>query len=147
MPIIVVEPLRWSRSPIQSFFLVLIALTGLLIVLNLSDNAITDDMGEPWASIWGICLVVGSLVSLLGSYFPNKLTGMFIERSGVLLLGSASALWPILIVIKLGIFRSPFTVVATSIFAVTCFLQVRYINKHINLIIAAITEGRPPQDE
>lgn len=146
MPIIVVEPLRWSRSPIQSYFLVIIALTGLLIILNLSDDAITKNMGEPWASIWGIALMLGSLVALLGSYYPNKLTGMFIERSGILLLGGASAIWPIAIVVRLGFFRSPFTVIITAIFAATCFLQVRYINKHIKLIIAAITESRPDNE-
>jgi hypothetical protein len=97
-------------------------------------------MGEPWASLWGGGLTLGAFVTLVGSYWPNKITGMLIERSGIFLLGGISLIWPVLILGLIG-FRSPFTVVATFIFAGTCFLQVRYINKHIALILEAISES------
>lgn len=141
MPIIIVEPLRWSRSPIYTFFLTLIAITGVLTIAGLSQNMVTNEMGKPWYQLWGGFLVVGSVVAVAGSYWRDKISGMLIERAGIFLLGGASAIWPILIILMIG-FRSPFTVVSTFIFAVTCFLQVRYINKHILLITEAITESR-----
>jgi hypothetical protein len=142
MPVIVVEPLRWSRSPLQTFFLVLIAVTGLLTIFNQSDNQVIIEMGEPWASLWGFGLIMGSAVTLTGSFWRDKVTGMLIERSGVLLLGGISAIWPILIVKVIGWDRSPFTVVSVAIFSATCLLQFRYINKHIKLIIEAVGESR-----
>lgn len=142
MPVIVVEPLRWSRSPLQTFFLFLIAITGLLTIFGLSENAVITEMGEPWASFWGAGLTVGATITVAGSYWPDKITGMLIERSGIFLLGGISVIWPILIVSMVGWNRSPFTVVSTVIFSATCFLQVRYINKHIKLIMEAINESR-----
>lgn len=142
MPVIIVEPLRWSRSPIYTFFLFLIAVTGILTLIGASENAITREMGNPWASLWGLGLLIGSIVSIVGAYWPNKITGMLIERSGIVLLGGISAIWPILIIWLIGFFRSPFTVVSVTIFSITCFLQVRYINNHIKLIMEAISESR-----
>lgn len=142
MPVIIVEPLRWSRSPIYTFFLGLIIITGILTIFGLSNNAVVNEMGKPWYQIWGIFLCIGAGIAVAGSYWRNKVNGMLIERSGIFLLGGASAIWPILIVSMIGFLRSPYTVVSTLIFSATCFLQVRYINKHILLITEAITESR-----
>jgi hypothetical protein len=67
---------------------------------------------------------------------------MLIERSGIFLLGGISAIWPILVIARIGWERSPFSIIATFIFSVTCFLQVQYINRHIQLILEAIGENR-----
>jgi len=138
VPVIVVAPLRWSRSPLQSFFLLLLAVTGLLITLNISRNAVTVEMGEPWASFWGTSIFLGSSVAVIGSYWKDKISGMLIERSGILLLGGASVIWPAALVLSVGWEKSGFSAVITFIFAMFCFLQVRYINKHIQLILEAI---------
>lgn len=140
MPTVIITPIRWSRSPIQSFFLFLLMVSGILIALNLSRNAITRDMGEPWASIWGGILAVGSAVALVGAYWPLKTTGMLIERSGVLLLGGGSLYWAFMI-FKRNEFDSLFTELIVILFAIACFVQVRYINKHMNLILEAISKG------
>lgn len=142
MPVIVVEPLRWSRSPIYIFFLCLIAITGIITIAGLSDNMITKEMGKPYYHFWGGFLLVGSIVSVAGSYWKDKINGMLIERSGIFLLGGASLIWGVLVILLVGLLRSPFTLVSTFTFALTCFLQVRYINKHITLITEAITESR-----
>lgn len=146
MPVIVVEPLRWSRSPLYIFFLALIAITGIITMAGLSDNMVTREMGKPYYHFWGAFLLVGSSVAVFGSYWRNKINGMLIERSGIFLLGGASAIWSILIVALIGVLRSPFTLISVSIFSVSCFLQVRYINKHIILITEAITESRKKTD-
>lgn len=142
MPVIVVEPLRWSRSPIYIFFLLLIGITGIITVAGLSDNMVTKDMGSPYYQFWGSFLVTGSSVAIFGSYWRNKINGMLIERSGIFLLGGASLVWGILIILLIGFLRSPFTLVSVFVFSLACFLQVRYINKHIKLITEAITESR-----
>lgn len=140
MPTIIVTPVRWSRSPIQTFFLGLIAVTGILIAANVSRNAITQEMGEPWASIWGIFLFTGSTVSLLGAYWKDRVTGMLIERSGIFLLGLASLTWPFGILLRVGI-DGLFSAVITLAFSISCFVQVAYINKHMNLILDALKDG------
>lgn len=140
MPVIVLTPPRWSRSPLQVFLLCLCVITGILITANISRNPVTREMGEPWATVWGLSLCVGASVALTGSFWKNKITGMLIERSGILLLGAVSLIWPILVIYVTG-FNGLFSSVATLFFSISCFFQVRYINKHINLILEAINHG------
>lgn len=137
MPIVVIAPLRWSRSPLQTFLLILCTITGLVIVLGESDNRIIHDMGEPWASLWGLALMLGSAVTLTGSFWRNRINGMLIERSGIVLLGLASFVWPILVLLEVGL-AGAWTAFATIAFSVTCLFQVRYINKHFKMIIDAM---------
>lgn len=140
MPVIVITPPRWSRSPLQTFLLGLCAVTGILIAADISRNRITKEMGEPWATIWGLSLFVGAMIAIAGTVWRNKITGMLIERSGIMLLGLASLIWPISIIWVTGI-DALYSAVVTLIFSVSCFFQVRYINKHINLILEAINNG------
>lgn len=140
MPVIIVAPVRWSRSPLQIFLLSLVLVTGLLIAFGISRNAVTKDMGEPWATAWGIFLSIGAVVSLIGAFWKNKITGMLIERSGILLLGLTSVIWPVATVAVTGL-NGLYSSTITMIFAGSCFFQVKYINEHINLILQAINDG------
>jgi len=140
MPVIIVSPVRWSRSPLQTFLLALCLVSGILIATGVSRNPVTKEMGEPWATIWGFSLCVGAAVALIGAFWKNRITGMLIERSGILLLGLASLLWPILVTSNVGL-DGLYSSTITLIFSIACFFQVRYINKHINLILEAIKHG------
>lgn len=140
MPTVIITPIRWSRSPLQSFFLLLLGITGILIVFGISDNRIIDEMGEPWSTIWGSSLALGASISLLGAFWKNKVSGMLIERAGIFLLGCAGLYWAFMVV-KITHWNSALTVVFTAMFSVACFMQVRYINKHIDLILGALAEG------
>lgn len=145
MPTIIVTPLKWARSSLQSYFLGLIVVTGVLIATGISRNPAIAEMGEPYATIWGICLSVGAATALIGGYWREQLTGMLIERSGILLLGGSAALWAILVALKTHA-NSPATVLFTSAFAFACFRHVRYINQHMNLILKAVADSKE-QDE
>lgn len=141
MPVILVAPIKWSRSPLQIFLLVLCILSGLVIVMDRSDSKVIQEMGEPWASLWGVCLVAGSIIAIVGAFWKNKITGMLIERSGTVLLGGASFLWPILAVKIVGL-DAAYPAAVTLMFSFACVWQVVYINHHMSLILNAIDKAK-----
>lgn len=98
-------------------------------------------MHEPWVTMWGSFLVVGSLIALSGIVWKNKITGMLIERSGIVLLGGASFVWPWLVIKEVGV-PGLVTAAFTLGFSVACIWQVLYINHHMNLILDAIKHSK-----
>lgn len=140
MPVIIVAPIRWTRSPLQIFLLAITFISGIVIIINKSESKVIQSMHEPWATIWGCCLVVGALIALAGAFWKNKITGMLIERSGTVLLGGASFLWPIAVIKYAGL-SALYPATITLVFSGACIWQVAYINHHMNLILKAIDDA------
>lgn len=129
----------YRRSPNHSFLIGLVGLTGFLISIGVSDNRIIIAMGEPYSTIWGTYLTLGSIITLVGVYWRrNVITGFLVERSGLILLSSGSFLWAVLILYKLHL-EGLFSVVLTLGFSSTCYIQIRWLNKNLDRIMKAIT--------
>jgi hypothetical protein len=130
---------EYRRSPNHSFLIGLVGLTGLLISLGVSDNRVIIAMGEPYATIWGICLTLGAIITLTGTYWRGTvLSGFLVERSGLILLSSGCFLWAILILSRLHL-DGLFSAVLTFGFGSTCYLQMRWINKNLDRVMKAIS--------
>lgn len=109
---------------------------------SISRNMITQAMGEPYATIWGWCLVLGGSSILLGVYWPkDQITGLIIERSGLVLLGGACLIWSVMVVWKTHT-NGLFSAVLTFGLFLACLAQWRWINKGVNRVIKAIDDNR-----
>jgi hypothetical protein len=146
MPTVIISPIKWSRSPLLSFLLVLISFSGVLIALNVQRTAVVKDMEEPWATIWGIALALGSATSVIGTYWRDQIDGMLIERSGAFLLGASAGLYSFLILLFTD-FKQPLSSIVYLLFSVACFRQVKYINEHLGLIIEALRKSEESDGE
>lgn len=129
-----------DRSPFKICLLILVTVAGIPLMLGISQNRITDQMGQPYANIWGGALSLGGLLNLIGTYWQWRvLRGMFIERSGNILLGGAAFIWSILVIWKTGtdgILSAFFTVAL----AIACAAEVRRINKQVKKVLEIINE-------
>lgn len=136
MTTVVVE---YRRSPNHTFLIGLVGLTGILIALGVSDNRVIIAMGDPYATIWGIYLTLGSVITLVGTYWRKDIiTGFLVERSGLILLSSGCFLWAILILLRIHL-DGLFSAVVTFGFASTCYMQIRWINKNLDRVMRAIS--------
>jgi hypothetical protein len=95
-------------------------------------------MGEPYATIWGSFLTVGGALILLGIYWPkNTITGMLIERTGLVALGGACFIWSIAVVYKVH-WNGLFSALLTFGLFLACLAQWRWIDKNVTRVIKAI---------
>lgn len=141
MPMVVLLP-RTGRSPFQIYLISLVLIGGIGIITNTSQNTVTQAMGEPYATIWGIFLTLGGLLILLGVYWPREaITGLIIERSGLVLLGGACFIWSILLIWRIHT-NGLFSALLTFGLSLACLAQWRWINKSINEVIKAIDGNR-----
>jgi hypothetical protein len=129
---------RTGRSPFQLYLMGLLTLSGLAMMSGISHSPITDAMGKTSTYVWGAFLFLGGFSSLLGVYWPrNPVTGMLIERTGVVALGGSSFIWSVLVVWRVhldGLFSSALTF---ALF-LACLAQWRWINKNVNIVMKAI---------
>lgn len=139
MPTVVIIP-KTDRSPWQLYLLIMITASGAALMLDISQNAVTDAMGHPYTSVWGFFLTIGGFLSLLGIYWPkDPITGMLIERTGLVALGGASLIWSVLVIWRVhlnGLFSATLTL---GLFLASC-AQWFWINKNVNKVIKAIDD-------
>lgn len=129
---------RTGRSPFQLYLLALITIAGIPLMLGVSDNAIAKAMGQPYANLWGGCLFLGGFSCVLGVYWPkDPITGMLIERTGLVGLGGASLIWSILVVWRIQL-NGLFSATLTFALFLSCLAQWRWVNKNINKVMKAI---------
>jgi hypothetical protein len=131
---------------LQVFILGLCVLAGITITTHQNDSFIIQKMGEPWSSLWGVSLVLGAGIALLGGFWKNRITGMLIERAGILLLGLASFIWPVIVISIVG-YDGLFSAATTLTFSITCGFQWKYINQHMKNIFLAIEEEQERQKD
>lgn len=140
MATVVIIP-QTGRSPFQIYLISLITVSGLALATGISSNMITEKMGTPYTQIWGAFLAIGGLLTLIGVYWPREetITGLLIERTGLVALGGASFIWSVLVVWRVhmsGVFSASLTF---GLF-LACFRQWRWVNKNVNKVIRAIHE-------
>lgn len=139
MPTVVIIP-QTGRSPWQLYLLSLITISGVALMLGISENPVTEAMGNPYTNFWGFFLSIGGFLSLLGIYWPkDPVTGMLVERTGLVALGGASLIWSVLVVWKVhlnGLFSATLTF---GLFLASC-AQWYWINKNVNKVIKTIDD-------
>jgi hypothetical protein len=130
---------RFTRSPFQIFILLLCILAGYNFVVNgEGSDIIKESMKEFYVKSWGTALIIGAILSLLGSMWRGKLdTGLLIERSGLYAMGGMAIIYGVLILLFAGTDAS-LAALTTAGFGGFCFAQVRYINKVINTYITQL---------
>lgn len=138
MPTVVIYP-RTGRSPFQLYLIALIVISGMSLTVGASSNTITDAMGHPYTNLWGGTLALGGAVTLLGIYWPREpITGMLIERTGLVGLGGGSLIWSILVVWRVHLNAAYLSASLTFGLFLACVAQWRWINKSVNQVIKAI---------
>jgi hypothetical protein len=135
-------PLRTGRSPFQIYLIALVLLAGVGILTGLSNNPITESMGKPYSTMWGVFLSIGGFLILLGIYWPkDKITGMLIERSGLVALGGACLIWSILVLWRVQL-NGLFSATLTFGLFLACLAQWFWINGDVNRVLKVIDDNK-----
>jgi hypothetical protein len=116
----------------------LITLSGIAMLSGISHSSVTDAMGTTSTYIWGAFLFAGGFLSLLGAYWPkDPITGMLIERSGLVALGGSSLIWSVIVVWRIHL-NGLFSALLTFGLFLACLAQWRWVNKNVSKVMRAI---------
>lgn len=125
---------RGGRIPFQIFILVLLTVAGFPLIFGASSSDIVKAVGEPYSNIWGFLLFIGGFSNLLGIYWPKSIvTGMLIEKTGLVALGGASLVWSGLVLWRVH-WGGLFTASLTFGLFVTCVVQFVFLSKQLKKI-------------
>lgn len=104
-PISYADPLHLGRHPFQTYLLILCIVGSLPLLAGHVTAQSVEETLPLWAAIgWGWCLLLGSVLALVGSYwrgsFANALT---MERLGLIGASAAAFLYGFIILIVGGL--------------------------------------------
>ncbi len=132
-----VDPLEASRHPFETYLLVLAAVSGIPLAFGEPNSASIEATLPPLlVTGWGVMLVAGSLLALLGLYWRGHSgTGLLMERAGLVGVGGASLVYAGATILAAPGWSGAFAAAITSGFGVACFAQARRISTRIRAVI------------
>jgi hypothetical protein len=124
---------RLQTDPRAVFILTLCVVTGLpLIFAHVTPGSFQELLPFWVIRLWGISLVVGCLVTLLGMGFREKLWGLLTEQVGSIAVGSVSLFYATAVLIVAG--RTGITAAGFVVgWALSCFYRYWQLEHLIRL--------------
>lgn len=90
------QPYVPPKNPFQTFLLVFATITSLPLIEGNSGSRILEiALDDLTVTLWGWCLLIGSTLSLIGMWTPNRhrIFGLNLERAGMILTGGAALIY------------------------------------------------------
>lgn len=131
-----VDPLEASRHPFEVYLLVLAACSGVpLLFGEPNSGSINEAMPPLVVNMWGAMLVFGSVLALLGLYWRGrKVTGLLMERTGLVGVGGAALIFAVVAFSTVGV-TATFSACITGGFGAACFTQAHRIGQRVRMAI------------
>lgn len=115
------EVTREGREGFEIYVLGLCLLAGIPLLLGKSrPGSIQSLLPEEWQVIWSLFLVGGSLLALIGIFWPNRATGLILEQVGMVPTGVAALVYAVVVLIMAG-WSGVIPVAVVGGFGVACF--------------------------
>lgn len=97
-------PLRSQSDPRAVFILSLCVVSGAPLVFGAIKPGSLEDLVNPFVvRAWGVSLVIGAVVTLLGMSYRKALVGILLEQVGSVAVGGASIFYSAAILIAAGL--------------------------------------------
>lgn len=91
------DPLYGQRNPHQAFLIGLSIIASLPLLRGQAQSTLLErELDDRTVILWGCCLLAGSLLALLGEFWPGRTyVGLVLERGGLGLVGGAAAIYAV----------------------------------------------------
>lgn len=129
----------------HTFTVALLALAGaagLAVEVGQPASTVLALLPEPGYRLWGLSLMIGAGLALVGVVMRDWLAGLLWERLGLTLLVPASAVYVLLAWLALGAGAFILPVFTVSAITVGGAVRVWQIHRFIRGVTAAAAEGR-----
>lgn len=137
-----------GRHPFELFTIYLAIVTSIPTVLGIVPQPGTlRTVMPPWMSAgWAWTLLVGSLLTLVGIYWKDRILGLIGEQLGLALVGVASVAYAICVVYVAG---ADAVITASLIggFGASCLRRYFQIQQTLNAVHEAERRRHHPDDE
>lgn len=136
------DPLYSQKNPHQTFLLVfsLYAAAPLLTGRSAGSAVLSEVLNQATLVTWGLCLLIGSLVALVGEFWPGRTwDGLVLERTGVGLVGLGALLYSGVVFFTVDS-DTRYVVGVTTAYGLSCVWRVAQITKRLRWIRSLILE-------
>lgn len=117
----------FRRNPFQVWLLAACVLAGITGIIAPDEGSVARQLSGGMQLYWYLSLLIGSAIALAGMWWRDPLTGVLIERAGLVILGPAALVYTAGI-LSFGL--SPGVLIVAA-FALSIFVRIRQINLNL----------------
>lgn len=133
---------RYSRTPDTVGMLSACALSGaVLAVTRTVPTSVEDIVPWPLGFLWAVLLAVSALVSLVGLYHQNQMTGWLLELTGRSLLAGTAGAYCLALVVVADSWGSAVIVLLAASVALGSAYRVLQVVRRLEQVREAIREA------
>lgn len=132
-----------DRNPFQTFLLAICIPASLPLMQGNAGSAVLEEsLPDSTVIGWGVCVLFGSVLALMGMYTPRLWLGWLLERSGLMLAGSAAAIYAgVVAVTAEDVTGVLYALAVHTAFALACGVRAAQITRELRAGRAVMQGG------
>lgn len=134
-------PIPPSRHPFQFWVLAACNLAGWVTLIKDPDTLLAQSVPHLIYALWGLLLVMSSSIGLISAWWPDRITGLLLERAGLLALGVGAAAYGSLLLHLVG-WRAGLAGPMTVGIGIASLWRVVHVNREIKVLVRLIESRR-----
>lgn len=137
------DPAYLQRNPYQVFLLGLSVLASFpLLQGHASSGVLERELDDRTVAAWGLLLLVGSVVALVGEFMPGYTwLGLVLERTGLAVVGSAAAIYTGVVLVSVSDRTGvAYLTAIQAAYALSCAWRVGQITRRMRWVRRAIED-------
>jgi hypothetical protein len=137
------DPIYSQKNPYQTFLLALSIISSMPLLRGETSSAtLAHELGHFTVIAWGVCLLVGSSIVLIGELWPGHTwVSLAIERAGLIPVSAGAGIYSAVVWINAGNVNDVrFIAGVTFAYAASCAWRCIQITRRLRWIRALVAE-------
>lgn len=127
-------PIPPSRHPFQFWTLTAGFISGWVTLIEDPDTAISRIASSMVTTVWGLLLVISTSTALISAWWPDRITGLLMERAALTFFGAGSLIYGGLLIWEFGAVGAA-TGSITIAAGVASLWRVRHIGREMAVLV------------
>ena len=134
-----------SRHPFQFWVMVALCLNGVQNFIAAGSPALAAMVDPFYHKVWALTLALGCATALVGAFWRDRITGLLMERIGLVAIGVATPTYAVAFLVQAGPAMSVPATIASSA-GIAALWRVVHVNRELKVLKGFLRKTHISQD-
>jgi hypothetical protein len=128
-----------SRHPFQLWVLVALLISGLANFLTPGSEVLQEGLNPLMHKTWALTLTVSALMALASAWWRDRITGLLLERTGLLAMGVSCPLYALIVYLQSGLSVGVPGITLTTLLGGACLNRAIHVHRELKILRHFVT--------
>jgi len=128
-----------SRHPFQLWVLGALLLSGLANFLTPGSEVLQEGLNPVAHKSWALIVTVSAVLALISAWWPDRITGLLLERTGLSAMGLVCPLYAAIVVLQSGFGVGVPGITLTAFLGFACIIRAVHVQRELNILRHFVT--------